>query len=216
MIVLGDALPHDANLGGEFNTEGQPAVCPNTPPTDPGSQFQLDELNGYPDVGPLTTTTVLDGLKANHTNLSFVTYNVSANQVAGCQAAIARYTGGNEVQHGDADSLKSQIVNLINQAGARIDRITQNVTLESAPEARASSTRAAGSRSTSAARTICSAVTGPATAPTDIALQEHRHRPAERGRSAPTGSTSRSARDGVERAAPGRDHRGHRQRASAA
>ncbi len=168
MIVLGDSLPHDAGLA-TFDPD-----CPNTPPTDPGSAFTVGNAQ-YGAVGPLQTLTVLDGLKANHTNLSFVTYNAGAagtlSGTPACQAAIAKYTGGAEVVHGpDTAGLATQIVNLVNAAASRIDRITQTVTQTGGPaEVDGSSWIALNVCSIEG---TCSAVTGPATAPTDIALQE--------------------------------------------
>ena len=96
MVVLGDSLPHDAAL----NTFDP--VCPNAPPTDPGSAFTVGNDQYSATNGALDTATVLGGLKTAHTNLSFVTYNPTFNfngQVPACHLALAQYTGGSAVTH---------------------------------------------------------------------------------------------------------------------
>jgi hypothetical protein len=117
MVVLGDALPHDANLATAF------PACPNTPPTDPGP-------NGVPGDGDdLQTAPTLAALRANNTNLSFVTYNQPAGSTtANCQAQLAQFTGGTEVVHGATDSLRTQIVSLINEAAKHVDKVDFNIT----------------------------------------------------------------------------------------
>ena len=127
MIVLGDSIPHDQNLNADFPS------CPATTVTDPGSGFTVGDVT-YPGVPtpPLHTIDVLNGLRTNHTNLSFVTYNphsISGFPVANCHAALAQYTGGSEVVHGSGtDTLESQIVGLINAAAKKVDNVTFNVT----------------------------------------------------------------------------------------
>ncbi|HSB37906.1 MAG TPA: PxKF domain-containing protein [Gaiellaceae bacterium] len=122
MVVLGDSLPHDQNLGTDFAPR-----CPSTSLTDPGSAFSVNDLS-YPDVGPLHTAATLAALKQRHTNVSFVTYNephlIGGLDVAGCQAAMAEFTGGSGVVHGNTDSLKNQIVALINAAAAHVESVT--------------------------------------------------------------------------------------------
>ena len=121
MVVLGDSIPHDQNLNTDF------PACPATTLTDPGSAFGT-----YPSVGPLHTLDVLNGLRQNHTNVSFVTYNprlISGLPVAGCHAALAQYTGGDAVVHGTGTgTLEDQIVGLINDAAKSVDNVTFNVT----------------------------------------------------------------------------------------
>src|SRR5204862_6410899 len=116
---------HDANLSSEFPT------CPNTPPTDPGSA-----CGTYPAVGrELQTAATLLALRQHNTNLSFVTYNnASGTQIANCQAAMAQFADGNEVVHGvDTDSLKTQIVKLVNDAASHVDQVNFDVTMSSSP-----------------------------------------------------------------------------------
>ena len=122
MVVLGDSIPHDQNLGTDFAPR-----CPSTAATDPGSAFVVNDIS-YGDVGPLHTQPTLLALKQRHTNVSFVTYNqphsIGGFDVAGCQAAMAEYTGGTGVVHGNTDSLRDQIVNLINAAAAHVETVT--------------------------------------------------------------------------------------------
>jgi hypothetical protein len=119
MVVLGDSLPHDATLNTDFPT------CPNTPPTDPG-------LDGIPGNGnDLRTAPTLAALRASNTNLSFVTYNphsIGGFPVANCHAALAQFTGGSEAIHGATDSLRTQIVNLINEAAKHVDKVDFSIT----------------------------------------------------------------------------------------
>ena len=114
MIVLGDQLPHDTQINTTF------PACPNTAQNDPGP----DGTPGTSD--DLQTKTVLDALKAHHTNVSFVTYNATATSIA-CHTQMAEYTGGRETVHGATDSLKAQIVDLITQAASHVDSVTFNV-----------------------------------------------------------------------------------------
>ena len=99
MIVLGDSIPHDANLNADFPD------CPATQLTDPGSAFTMGDAQ-YPAVGPLHTIDVLKALQQHNTNVSFVTYNPqsinsfgsdSSFSVAGCHTDLAQFTGGSEV-----------------------------------------------------------------------------------------------------------------------
>ena len=127
MIVLGDSLPHDATMNSDFPD------CPNTPPTDPGRTLPLTD--------DLRTQPTLSGLRDHHTNLSFVTYNPTGISwgggltTFGCQSELAQYTGGSAVIHGaDTDTLRNQIVNLINQAASHVDSVNLTTTSLSAPE----------------------------------------------------------------------------------
>ena len=122
MVVLGDALPHDATQNADF------PACPNTGPTDPGP----DNETGTSD--DLRTQPTLTALHQANTNLSFVTYNPagidwgSGFTTAGCQKQLAEYTGGQQVTRDGASSLASQIVALIRAAAANVDSVTFNVT----------------------------------------------------------------------------------------
>ncbi len=73
----------------------------------------------------LTTKATLDGLKANNTNVSFVTYNPGGGTAgtAECHAQMALYTGGQQATHGATDSLADELVSLIKQSAARVDRV---------------------------------------------------------------------------------------------
>jgi hypothetical protein len=135
MVVLGDSIPHDTNLHADFPS------CPSTADTDPGSAFTVPSGPSYAAVGALHSLTTLTALKQHNTNLSFVTYNphsisdaTGSYPVADCHAALAAYTGGSEVVHGNTDSLENQIVSLINQAASHIDQVTFTATPVSAPE----------------------------------------------------------------------------------
>ncbi|MGB2953519.1 MAG: PxKF domain-containing protein [Gaiellaceae bacterium] len=134
LVVLGDSYGHDPNQAAAFGNDptGSPN-CPSTSPIDPGRDNIVANAAFPTDLGTLPA---LDDLRANHTNLSFVTYNPSggpANKVA-CQTALAQYTGGSEVSHDSGTaSLGSQIVGLINQAAAKIDSVGFNVTQASGP-----------------------------------------------------------------------------------
>ena len=122
MVVLGDALPHDATQNADF------PACPNTGPTDPGP----DNETGTSD--DLRTQPTLTALHQANTNLSFVTYNPagidwgSGFTTAGCQKQLAEYTGGQQVTRDGTSSLASQIVALIRAAAANVDSVTFNVT----------------------------------------------------------------------------------------
>jgi hypothetical protein len=122
MVVLGDALPHDATQNADF------PACPNTGPTDPGP----DGVQGNAD--DLRTQATLTALRQANTNLSFVTYNPSGIDwgsgftTAGCQKQLAEYTGGQQVTRDSATDLSNQIVSLIRAAAANVDQVTFNVT----------------------------------------------------------------------------------------
>ena len=113
LVVLADDIPHDTGQATTFSE------CRNTSVTDPGR----DATVGTSD--DLTTKTTLDGLKANNTNVSFVTYNPGGGTpgTPECHAQLALYTGGQQVTHGATDSLADEMVALIKQAAARIDRV---------------------------------------------------------------------------------------------
>jgi hypothetical protein len=155
MIVLGDSYGHDPNQATDFGSVASLANCPATTPIDPGR----DEIVGTAD--DLGTLPSLMQLKAAHTNLSFVTYNVGsgpANTVA-CHRVMAALTGGSQVSH-DAGtaSLGDQIVTLINQAAARVDQVAFTVSqLSGTPVATPSSWFS-----------FDPSTLGPATAPVDI------------------------------------------------
>jgi hypothetical protein len=110
LIMLGDAVPHDPSQNATFS------ACPNTSPIDPGRDATIGTSD---DLG---TKATLDGLKTNNTNVSFVTYNPQFG-AADCHAAMALYTGGQQVTHGATDSLADQIVTLVRQAAARVDKV---------------------------------------------------------------------------------------------
>jgi hypothetical protein len=122
MVVLGDALPHDASQNTDF------PGCPNTGPTDPGP----DNTTGTGD--DLRTQPTLTALRQANTNVSFVTYNPtgigwgSGFTTAGCQKQLAEYTGGQQVTRDGASSLATQIVSLIKAAAANVDNVTFSVT----------------------------------------------------------------------------------------
>jgi hypothetical protein len=113
LIVLGDDIPHDTTQATTFS------ACQNTSVTDPGRDATLDTGDD------LRTKATLDGLKANNTNVSFVTYNPGGGTAGTpeCHAQMALYAGGLQVTHGATDSLADQIVALVKQAAARVDRV---------------------------------------------------------------------------------------------
>ena len=113
LIVLGDDIPHDTTQNTTFS------ACVNTPDTDPGRDATV--VTG----DDLRTKATLDGLIANNTNVSFVTYNpgLGTAGTTQCHAQMALYTGGFQVTHGATDSLADQIVSLVKQAAARVDEV---------------------------------------------------------------------------------------------
>jgi hypothetical protein len=115
LVVLGDQFPHDATLATDFPD------CPDTPPTDPGR----DNETGTSD--DLKTRAVLDGAKANHINVSMITYNPTAS-VTSCWSQLTSFTGGQQVDRTGSSSLADQIVNLINEDAARVDEVNFTVT----------------------------------------------------------------------------------------
>ena len=121
LIVLTDAIPHDAAQSSAF------PACANTPPTDLGRD---GAVGGGDDLG---TRTVLDGLIANHTTMSAITYSADAS-VNACLAALAEATGGRQVPRGDTASLLALIQSLVTDQARRIREITFRVE----PEAYAS------------------------------------------------------------------------------
>jgi hypothetical protein len=154
LLVLGDSLPHDATMNADFG-----GACPSTPPTDPGPD---QKINTGDDLGTLAQ---LAALKARDTNVSFVTYNphsIGGVDVAGCHAALAKYTGGSEITHTSGTaSLGSQIVSLIKQAAARVDNVSFTVALVSNPPGTTVD-------SPSSWFTFKPSALGPATAPVDL------------------------------------------------
>ena len=120
VVVLGDELGHDANASA-FSS-----ACLDTAPTDPGR----DGIFGNAD--DLPTKTVLDGMKAHATSLSFVSYAPAGTVQQQCQSAMAGYTGGSLVQGtGDATAagaLAGQIVTLVKNAAAHIGTLTATAT----------------------------------------------------------------------------------------
>ena len=121
LVVLADDIPHDTGQATNFS------ACVNTSRTDPGR----DATVGTSD--DLTTKATLDGLKANNTNVSLVTYNPGGGTpgTTNCHAQLAAYTGGQQATHGATDSLADEIVALINNAAARIDKVELKVEPES-------------------------------------------------------------------------------------
>src|SRR5437764_5759719 len=129
IVVLGDSYGHDPNQGVALCPSAPPPNCSPTAPADPGPDGIPGNADDLGTLGPLTT------LKNTSTNVSFVTYNPGAGPADNvtCQAAMARFTGGNEVVHGGTDSLGDQIVGLVNQAAAKVDQVTFDVTQTSGP-----------------------------------------------------------------------------------
>ena len=137
MIVLGDSYGHDPSQALDFGPEAvdgvqPPPNCPATANRDPGPNGTEGDSD---DLGTLPTLTTLKG--TYRTNVSFVTYNPGGgpdNKVA-CQLALARFTGGSAVVHSDGTAtLGDQIVALINQAAARVDRVNFEISQVSGPE----------------------------------------------------------------------------------
>ena len=117
LIVLGDDIPHDTTQNATFS------ACQNTSVTDPGR----DATVGTSD--DLRTKQTLDGLKANNTNVSFVTYNPGGGTAGTpeCHAQMAAYTGGLQATHGATDSLADEIVTLVKQAAAKVDAVELDI-----------------------------------------------------------------------------------------
>jgi hypothetical protein len=129
LIVLTDEIGHDSIQESTFS------ACPNTFHNTPDGPIPLDDPG--PD-GTLGTTDdkhtkqTLDVLKANNTNVSFVTYNrLATSGTANCHTQMATYTGGLQTTHGAADSLADEIVTLVKQAAAKVDAVQFSVTPES-------------------------------------------------------------------------------------
>ena len=113
LIVLTDDIGHDTNQSATF------PACQNASQNDPGRNTDVTSDD-------LTTKATLDGLKANNTNVSFVTYNAAGTHTPGapeCHAQMALYTGGVQVTHDTTDSLADQIVALVKQAAAKVDNV---------------------------------------------------------------------------------------------
>jgi hypothetical protein len=117
LIVLSDDIPHDTNQNATFSG------CQNTSANDPGRDSD-DGTNNSP-ADDLQTKQTLDGLKANNTNVSFVTYNPGGGTAGTteCHQQMALYTGGLQVTHGATDSLADEIVALVKQAAAKVDKL---------------------------------------------------------------------------------------------
>ncbi len=113
LLVLADDIPHDTGQHTTFS------ACPNTSVTDPGR----DATVGSSD--DLTTKATLDGLKANNTNVSFVTYNPGGGTpgTTECHAQLAAYTGGLQATHATTDSLADEIVSLVKQTATKVDNV---------------------------------------------------------------------------------------------
>jgi hypothetical protein len=122
LVVLADDIGHDSTQQSTFS------ACPNTfwetvdgptPLNDPGRDGELGTSDD------LKTKQTLDGLKANNTNVSFVTYNpgLGTPGTANCHAQMATYTGGLQTTHGATDSLADEIVTLVKQAAAKVDEV---------------------------------------------------------------------------------------------
>lgn len=113
LVVLGDAPPHDANLGTSF-----PSCAPDTPPTD----FGRDGVGGTAD--DLTTPDTLNGLIANNTKLLMIFYpSDAASTTLACYQELGGFTGGSAVSGGGGASLSNQIISLVEAAAAQIDTI---------------------------------------------------------------------------------------------
>jgi hypothetical protein len=113
LVVLGDARPHDENLGGTFSD-----CAPNTPPTD----FGRDGIGGTLD--DLTTLGTLNGLVTNETTLLMVFYNTGfPSATLACYDQLSSFTGGDAVAGGSGSDLSDLIVNLVQDAAAQIDEV---------------------------------------------------------------------------------------------
>ena len=121
LLVLSDDISHDRGQNSFFS------ACRNTLLTDPGRDARLGTSDD------LRTQETLDGLKANNTNVSFVTYNPGGGTsgTADCHAQMALYAGGQQTTHGATDSLADEIVALVKQAAARVDQVELTVQPES-------------------------------------------------------------------------------------
>ena len=104
LVVLGDALSHDAAQNADFS------ACPNTPPTD----FGRDEAAGGGD--DLGTKAVLDGLVANDITLFMIAYS----GVLPCYEEMAALTGGDAVPSASAGDLTDTILDLIEASFATV------------------------------------------------------------------------------------------------
>ena len=113
LVVLGDDIPHDPGQNTHFS------ACANTSPIDPGRDGTVDTGDD------LATKATLDALKANDTNVSFVTYNPGGGTpgTTDCHAQLAAYSGGVQVTHEATDSLADEIVAVVKQAAARVDQV---------------------------------------------------------------------------------------------
>ena len=122
LIVLSDDIGHDTTQQSTFS------ACPNTAANDPGRDS--DDGTNDSAADDLQTKQTLDGLKAKNTNVSFVTYNPTIGTAGkvNCHAQMATYTGGLQVTHEASDSLADEIVTLVKQAAAKVDKVEFAVT----------------------------------------------------------------------------------------
>jgi hypothetical protein len=131
LIVLADDIGHDSTQKQAF------PGCANTfdnygldgfPGTEDDALTPRDDLGRNGVVGggddPRTKAT-LDALKVANTNVSFVTYNPTGGTpgTPQCHAEMALYAGGLQVTHGATDSLAGEIVTLVKEAAARVDKV---------------------------------------------------------------------------------------------
>ena len=112
LVVLGDELPHDANLDKSFSH------CDATPPTDPGPDGVLDTADD------LQTATVLRQLRAHNISLLWLSYG---GYWFDCQQQLAQATGGDAVPAG-SDSVATLVSKMAAARAAHIDSVTLNVT----------------------------------------------------------------------------------------
>src|SRR5215210_1710336 len=120
LVMLSDDIAHDPEQNATFS------ACPNRSPIDPGR-----DVDSTAD--DLSTKATLDGLKANNTNVSFVTYNPGGGTpgTVNCHAQMAAYTGGVQVTHEASDSLADEIVTVVKQNAAKVDAVNFSVEPES-------------------------------------------------------------------------------------
>ncbi|HEV3478450.1 MAG TPA: PxKF domain-containing protein [Gaiellaceae bacterium] len=122
LVVLADDIGHDSTQQTTFS------ACPNTFHNTVDGAIPLDDPGRDGTLGTsddLRTKQTLDALKANNTNVSFVTYNpgLGTPGTADCHAQMAAYTGGIQATHETTDSLADEIVTIVKQAAARVDEV---------------------------------------------------------------------------------------------
>jgi hypothetical protein len=130
LIVLADDIGHDSTQQSTFS------ACPNTFHNTVDGPIALNDPGRDGTLGTaddLKTKPTLDGLKANNTNVSFVTYNPGGGTpgTVNCHTQMAAYTGGLQTSHGATDSLADEIVTLVKQAAAKVDEVQFSVAPES-------------------------------------------------------------------------------------